>query len=160
MANNKNSNYKYLNNTKVTLPLNETATGTASTNGIRIDGVLTAFRTELQAGSWLVDLTNDEIRQVDSVVSDTVAYLTEPFTADLVLGAFEIIKKTNCNVVSISVQVLSGAAADAYVDGELFPKGASMTFSKDSRDTNRSKDFVDPIVFDATGTTAMVQFMK
>lgn len=159
MANNKNSNYKYITD-KRTVPFNETATGTASTNGKRVDGVATAFKTELQAGSWIVDLTNDEIRQVDNVVSDTVAYLTEAFTLDLVLGAFEIIKNSNCAVVSISVQVLSSAATDIAIDGETFPKGASITFSKDSRDTTKSKDFVDPIILDATGSTAMLLIMK
>lgn len=159
MANNKNSNYKYITD-KRTVPFNETATGTASTNGKRVDGVATAFKTELQAGSWIVDLTNDEIRQVDNVVSDTVAYLTEAFTTDLVLGAFEIIKNSNCAVVSISVQVPSGAATDAEVDGETFPKGTSLTFSKDSRDSNKSKDFIDPIIVDATGTSVQVLFMK
>lgn len=159
MANNKNSNYKYIND-KRTVPFNDTATGTASTNGKRVDGVATLFRTELQVGSWIVDLPNDEIRQVDRVDSDTVAYLTEAFTTDLVLGAFEIIKNSNCNVVSISVQVPSGAAANAYIDGEVFIKGTSLTFSKDSRDTNKSKDFIDPIIVDATGTSVQVLFMK
>lgn len=160
MANNKNSNYKYVDNDKITVPFNETATGTASTNGIRIDGVATLFQTELQPGSWVVDLANNEIRQVVRVASDTVAYLSEAFSFDLALGSFEIIKKKNCGVVSISVQVLSSAASDITIDGETFPKGSSMTFSKDSRDTNKSKDFIDPIILDATGSTAMLLIMK
>lgn len=159
MANFKNTNYFYITD-KRTIPFNETATGTCSTNGIRVNGVGTAFRSEMRAGSWLVDLTNDEIRQVDQVESDTVAYLKQAFTSDLAIGAFQIIKATSTQVVSISVQVPSSAATGALVDGETFPKGTSLTFSKDGRDSNKSKDIVDPIIVDATGTGVQVLIMK
>lgn len=159
MANYKNTNYAYITD-KRTVPFNETATGTCSTNGERVDGVGTAFRSEMRAGSWLVDLANDEIRQVDRVESDTLAYLKQAFTSDLTIGAFEIIKATETQVVSISIQIPSGAAGNAEVDGSTFPKGTSMTFSKGDRDGNKSKDFVDPIIVDATGTAAQILIMK
>lgn len=159
MANFKNTFYDLITD-KRTIPYNETATGTCSTNGTRVDGVGTLFRSEMRSGSWLVDLTNNEIREVDSVESDTVAFLKQAFTSDLASGAFEIIKATEAQVVSIGVQVPSSAAADAELDGSVFAKGTSLTFSKDSRDGNKSKDFIDPIIVDASGTSVQVLIMK
>lgn len=157
----KNSNYKYFNDIQSSVPLSTEGTGTISTEGDAVIGVGTLFTTELPKGSWVIDYANNELRQVVRVDSDTRAYLAEPFTSDLAaLSVLDKIHTMDCDAVSISVQVLSSAAANITIDGETFPKGASITFSKDSRDRSGKRDLVDPIIVDATGSTAMVLIME
>lgn len=161
IVNYKNTIYKYLDDVKTTIPESITGTGTIETIGTRVIGTGTAFRSEIRKGSWIVDLTQDEIREVDSVESDTVAYIKQAFSADLpALTLLDKISATETSVVAISAQVPSSAAADATMDGEILPKGTSITFSKDSRDGNKSKDFIDPVIIDASGTTVQVLIMK
>lgn len=160
-VNYKNSNYKYLSNEIVSAPLSSVGTGTVSSDDKALIGVGTLFTTEIPKGSWVIDFANNELRQVDRVESDTLAYLTEAFSTDLAaLSQLDKIHSMDCNAVSISVQVLSSAAADITIDGEIFPKGASITFSKDSRDRSGKRDLVDPIIIDATGSTAMLLIME
>lgn len=157
----KNSNYKYFNDIQSSVPLSTEGTGTISTEGDAVIGVGTLFTTELPKGSWVIDYANNELRQVVRVDSDTRAYLAEPFTSDLAVSSvLDKIHAKDCNAVSISVQVLSSAATNISIDGETFPKGASITFSKDSRDRSDKRDLVDPIIVDATGSTAMVLIME
>lgn len=160
-VNYKNSQYKYLDNEVVSAPLSSVGSGTVSSDGKALIGVGTAFTTEIPKGSWVIDFSNNELRQVDRVESDTLAYLTEAFSTDLsVSSQLDKIHTMDCDAVSISVQVLSSAAANITIDGETFPKGASITFSKDSRDRSGKRDLVDPILIDATSTTAMLLIMK
>lgn len=161
IVNYKNTIYKYIDNAKTTIPESITGTGTIQTIGTRVIGTGTAFKSEIQKGSWIVDLTQDEIREVDSVESDTVAYIRQAFSSDLAaLTALDKISSVDTMVVAISAQVPSSAATDAEIDGEVFPKGTSITFSKGDRDGNKSKDFIDPIILDATGTTVQILIMK
>ncbi len=155
MTNFKTTIYKLITD-KRTIPFNSNGTGTIETKGSAVFGTGTAFKTEMPAGSWLVVENDDELRYVERVDSDTKAFLSQGFTSDISAGATpSIIPRKDVNVVAISIQILSGLE-DGEVDGEVFPNGSSMTFTKESRDKSGKRDVIQPIIVDATGTEMQV----
>lgn len=151
----KNSNY-FLITDKRTIPFNQAGTGTLKTVGTTVLGTGTLFATEMPAGSWVVDLTQDEVRRVTRVDSNTRAYLSQEFTVDLAAStAVDLIPRNNDRAVSISVQIPAGSG-DGEIDGQVMPEGTSLTFSKDSRSHSGGRDLVDPIIVDATGTEMQI----
>jgi hypothetical protein len=157
--NNKNSIY-YVSTINQTVPLSTIQTGTIETLDSAVVGTGTKFKTEMPAGSWLVDLTQNEIRKVKDVESDVLAYVDAPFTLDLAaLTALNVILAKDAKCVSIALQVPAGGAA-ATLDGYPFPAGTSVAFSKDSRDHSAARDLVDPVIIDASGTSVQVLIQK
>lgn len=155
MANFKNSNYFTVTG-KQTVPANANGTGTIETVGKAVKGTGTLFTTEMPVGSWLVDESQDEIRIVTSVTSDTLAYVSNPFTTDIpALTTPSIIAAKDAKAVSIAVAIPAGLAA-GEIDGVAFAGGSSIAFSKDSRDHSASRDLVDPLIVDGTGTTMQI----
>lgn len=159
MANYKNTVYNLITD-KRTLPYNSAGTGTISTAGAFVVGVGTLFTTEMPRGSWLVDESQNEVRYVLSVDSDTKAILSQAFTVNLAaLTTPSIIHAKDTNVVSIALSCPSTASADPTIDGVSFPKGNTVSFSKDSRDNSGKRDMVDPIILDASATVSGVLIM-
>lgn len=158
MANFKNTIYEYTT-TKRTVPLSGTKTGTCITEGTIVTGTGTSFLSEMPAGSWLVDLSANEIRKVIRVDSDTSAVLQQAFTVDLASAAPDVILASDLNIVTISLSIPTGGA-NGEIDGVTFPVGQSITFSKDGRSTSSTRDFIDPLIVDATGTTMMILISK
>ncbi len=166
MSNSKNTEYFLLDDEKRTLPFNETGTGTLSTNKLGVIGVNTLFMTELSNGAWLVDITNNEVRRVIRIDSDTYAILDEPFTNDLpALSIVDYIpgwKKNARNlsyVIPVYKQDMTTQNPWGEVDGEDFPPGLPMSFSKENRDRSSSMDLVNPVFLDATGTQMAASVM-
>lgn len=157
MSNQKNNFYNLITD-KRTVPFNETGTGTIETNKLGIIGTGTAFKTELKRGAWIVDLTNNEIRKVESVESDTYAILVSAFSTDIAAASpLDYIPawKGNAREISIIIPLTDqgGTANDwGQVDGEDFPPGLPYTISKSSRDDSSVMDVVNPIIVDATDT--------
>lgn len=161
MANYKNSNYLFITGNQ-TVPASANGTGTIQTVGNKVIGTGTLFLTEMPAGSWLVDLSQDEIRRVvfDSTETNTQATLEQAFTSDIAaLTTPNIISKEDANVVSISVQIPAGQD-NGTLDGQNFPSGTSVTFSKDSRDRSSARDLIDPVIVDATDTQMQILILK
>lgn len=159
MANYKNTQY-YLITDKRTIPFNSNKTGTISTSGKWVIGVGTSFSTEMPMGSWLVDESQNEIRYVEAVDSDTKALLSQPFTIDISGGTTpSVISRKDAAVVSIALSCPSTASANPTIDGVSFPKGTTISFSKDSRDRSGKRDLVDPIILDASSTVTGVSVM-
>lgn len=155
MANFKNSLY-YLVTDKRTVPANANATGTIKTVGTAVIGTNTLFKTEMPIGSWLVDESQDEIRQITRVESDTLAYFGNAFTSDISLGTTpSVIHSKDAKPVSIAVSI-PASANDGEVDGATFTKGSSLSFSKDSTGRSDARSLVNPIIVDGTGTTIQV----
>ncbi len=155
MANFKNTIY-YVASTKQTVPLSSTKTGDITTLGAAVIGVGTLFTTELPIGSWVVDLAQDEIRQVVTVTSDTLAYMTNAFSSDLNSTPLEAISAKDAKVVTISVAIAAAGAA-GEIDGSALPAGVPITFSKDSRDRSAARDLVDPIIIDGAAVLVAIQ---
>lgn len=156
MTNFKNSKYESIT-TKRSVPLSAAMTGVATTQGIHVIGVGTSFKDEVPKGSWIVDLTSDELRKVVRVESDTEAILDFAFSSDLASAALQVIHKNDTNVTEISVIIplVDAAGADnafGEIDGVVFPSGLPFELSKSSRDDSSSQDFIDPIIVDGEGT--------
>ena len=109
-TNYKNSFYDYITGHQ-TVPAAGTKTGTCVTLGTGVTGSGTLFKTEMKAGSWLVDLTNNEIIKVVRVESDTLAYIDHAFTSPLASAAPSVIVESDTNICTISVAIPASAAA-------------------------------------------------
>jgi hypothetical protein len=159
MANYKNTDY-YAITGKETIPVSANKTGTIETVGKAVKGDGTLFMTEMQAGSWLIDLAQDEMRKVVRVESDTLAFLDNAFTADLAaLTTPSVISRTSLNLKSISVSI-SPLLADGEIDGVVFNAGAAMAWAKNGMDDRGIYSFVDPVIADGTGTVINVAILK
>ncbi len=156
----KNSFYDYISGNQ-TVPASTTGTGTITTLGKAVIGVGTKFATEMPAGSWIFNSASSpqEVRRVVTVTSDVLAYLSEAFTADIASIAPKIIKQEDAKCVSIAVSIMA-ASANGVLDGKVFPAGASVAFSKDSRDSSSQRDLVDPLIVDASGTNMLILIQR
>lgn len=140
---------------KRSIPFNSAGTGTIATHGIAIVGTGTLFKTEMPAGSYLVDLTAWELFKVYRVDSDTLAFLEIAFTADIAPGTSpEIIKAFQCKVKEISLST----AGSILLNNKAFT--GSDTIGKTGNSKSSRNDLIDPIIVDATGTTLQVQIIN
>ena len=162
MADIKNDTRYLISNTKQTIPLSANQTGTIATNGIYITGVGTKFRTldQLQRGGWLVDLTQDTVRKIDTVLSDTQAILVKAFPSDIVAGTTpNVIASSQLAMKQISYYI-DGALTDGAIDGVALKAGTAETFGKTGSVLRDGFAFVDPVVADATGTVITVNILR
>ncbi len=157
----KNTVYYVIDDEKQTIPASVIRTGTLSTVGETVIGDDdTLFETEMPAGSWLVDIDNNEVRYVHRVDSNKMAYILGAFSSDLSASSdVNVIAKVDMDAVAISVQVPTGMS-DAEIDGETFYNGTCLTFGKESRDHSGKRDLIDPIVADATSTVIAVSILR
>lgn len=139
-----------------TFPASATKTGTITvpTTNTTVIGVGTLFTTELQVGGWICDIAHDEIRQITAIKSDTQLAIDHVFTNALAAAALKYVGPSD------SVELSVVFAATGKVDGVSFPGNVGIAFSKASRDRSGQRDFVDPIIVDATGTTAYLFQLK
>lgn len=160
MANFKNTNV-YKVTTKTTVPAPTAGTGTIVTAGISVKGTSTLFRSggELQKGAWIVSIGADELRQVVSVESDTLAILSNAFSSDITTSTPSIIKTTDLNIKTISVGILSGLT-DGEIDGVAFVNNTSYTFEKNGNSRDNFKSFIDPIIIDGDSTIIDVEIVR
>lgn len=153
MANYTNTPYDNISN-KRSIPYSASNTGTIGTQGIAVEGVSTLFLTEMLAGAVIVDLTNWEWRKVVRVDSNTLAYIEKPFTADLANGTTpNVIPHTTSRAKGIYIST-PGAA---FIDNKAFT--GALALDKAANEKSGRRDFVDPIIVDATGTTMQVEII-
>ena len=139
-----------INDTIQTLPYYNSGTGTYATFGKGIEGTSTKFLTELAGGSWLFDGT--EVRRVEKVVTDTLAYLEDGFSTDIVAGSTPlIIDAKEAQMKSVSVAVPLGQPS-ATVDGFELLAGRPETMSKLGNNRYGRQDFVNPIIVNGNST--------
>ncbi len=161
-TNYKNDNFYQITDDKQTVPLSVDVTGTISTTGLYITGVGTKFMTnsELKRGFWVTDLTNNEIRKVDSVLDDTTATLENAFTTDIVAGTTpNVIFATSLNIKKLSVAI-NPVLTNGAVDGTPLVAGSTLSFGKESKDNTNAFSYIDPIIADATGTVMDVTILR
>ena len=157
MANNKNSFFDSITD-KRTVPYNQALTGTyaIAAGSKNVVGTVTRFITELKKGDWLIDLTNDEIRRVTSIQSNTLATIDSAFTNAI---AAETDFTPASRLVEISVVIPSGVAP-GEIDGKALPAGTPVSWGKGSREGSAVRDLVDPIIVDAVGSSMLVQTLE
>ncbi len=139
---------------KRSIPFNSNGTGTIVTHGIAVVGTGTAFTTEMSAGSYLVDLANNEVRRVYRVDSDTLAFLEVAFTADITASTPEIIANYQCKVKEVEL-VTAGAC---FIDGVAFT--GSKKIDKLGNSKSGRPDLIEPFVVDASATTMAVTIVN
>src|SRR5438874_919813 len=86
-------------------PLSTTVTGTATTSGVYVTGIGTAFLTELHNYDWLLDaVTNKELRKVISVQDNTHCIIDSKFTADITVAqALRRVLKPASKAININI---------------------------------------------------------
>ncbi len=153
-----------LDNVKSTAPLYGVGTGTISTNKLGLIGSGTVFKTQLEAGAFIVNFSTDEIVRVVEVVSDVYAILEKQFTSEITAASpMNYIPKYKSNVreigVIIPVYQEDNTTENTWgvVNGASTPPGVGVNFSKANRDRSSRMDMVYPIIVDATSTQALVE---
>lgn len=156
-VNYKNTKFSVITG-KQTVPESTSATGTIVTSGITVTGTGTKFLSQMMAGSWIYSSTLGEVRKVVRVDSDLVAYIDKAFGANLASTALLIIPEANTHVVTMTLIATQGSPT---IDGIAYGGvGATsvpvITLTKEGRSTSSTRDFIDPVVVDATGCSMTV----
>lgn len=153
-----NNNLTYVQTTKDTVPAKTAlAAQTIETVGTKVIGTDTAF-SQLNEGDYILDLANDEMRIIDTVVSSTEAYLKSAFTSNLAAGtALEMIFKKDF-VKEINIENVD--AGTATVDGQNLAAGKKISFSKIANRLSSKRGFIDPVILDATSSDCLVTTLK
>ena len=138
---------------KRSLPYNISGTGTVETFGVAIVGVGTLFTSEMKAGSYLVDLDQNECRKVVRVDSDAKAFLEIPFTSNLASGTPQIIPWYASGPKLISVY----SSGNYELNGETITGG--VTAEKTGNDRSGRRDLTEPVVIDATASGAQIEIL-
>lgn len=111
-----------------TLPKSRSLTGTvtANTTSVVVQGTSTEFLAEIKAGDFLYDATNDQLRRINYVNSDTELVLYSPFDTALTAAT---VKATKGNARQISVAASGGdiVIVDGYGNTSAIKDGSSLT---------------------------------
>jgi len=152
MANQKNTFIDTITD-KRCIPYNSTKTGTIQTVGKEVVGTGTLFLTQCKVGDWLVDLTQNEIHKIISVSDNFSMHIQEAFAVDLPALTAVVTVPRFPQAKEISVLIPFGSP-NGLIDGKTLYAGVPYDTSKLSRSKSTGYDFVDPIIIDASGTTA------
>lgn len=135
-----NNQHGVYDNVKDTFPQSTSLTGTVSAvnNKALIKGVGTAFSSELQVGEWLFDTTNNEIRQIGSIQSDTELTLREPFSNALSGATVKRVPRQTYRLISWSID----SVGTAKIDNIEFPVSKSGAIGIDVEARVRPKPFI------------------
>lgn len=136
-------------NEKDTFPLSSAPTAGTISTGTRKDfivGSSTVFLTDLEKGDYIWDTTNDELREVVGVVSNTEVYLDREFTNALSGAAFKIVPKNIYRTMSWAID----AADTAEINGIEFPASTSESLENDKPNFEGGGRRLSPILIDCT----------
>tara|TARA_R110002126_G_scaffold217897_2_gene363682 strand:+ start:400 stop:888 length:489 start_codon:yes stop_codon:yes gene_type:complete len=155
-TNYKNTKFSVITG-KQTVPASTPATGTIDTSGITVIGTGTEFLSEMMAGSWIYSSTLGEIRKVVRVDSDLVAYIDKAFGSDLASIALFIIPESDTHIVTMTLIATGGTPTiDGIAYGGALTSIPVITLTKEGRSTSSTRDFIDPVIVDATGGSMTV----
>lgn len=140
-----------------TFPASATKTGTISiaAGETTVIGTGTLFTSELQNLGWICDIAHDEIRKITQIKDDTTLAIDHPFSNVITGAALKYVGPSDSVELSILFSAVPGK-----IDGVTYPANVGIALSKASRDTSAQRDFVDPVIVDATGTTAYLYQIK
>ena len=138
---------------KRSLPYNVAGTGTVVTHGIAVVGTGTLFKSEMMAGSYLVNLSTNQAVRVYRVDSDTIAFLEKPFTVDFASATPQIIPTFASQPKLISMF----SNGDYDVNGNTVTGG--VTAEKTGNDRSSRRDLIKPIVIDATAGSVQIEIL-
>jgi hypothetical protein len=128
-----------------TAPKSTSVSGTVSSFGTSrvITGSGTSFLSEVNGGDYIVNLTTNELRQVDFIISDTEIILKTAFATPFT-GA--TVRATKGDSLEISVGAAGGdiPIIDKFDNVSSIVDGSSLTPRPDYRDA------VSPFIIQAT----------
>jgi len=154
----KNTVYYPITGVADTVPASSTGTGTMAVTGKGVIGTGTAFKTELERGSWIVDFAQGEIRKVTDIDSDGLAYIDKPFSLNIAAStALTYIKHSDLNMKELSIYADS---TDAVLDGETLQANVGVDLGKSGNSRQGLTSFIDPVIVDATGTVVYVLILR
>jgi hypothetical protein len=139
---------------KRSVPFDSDGTGTISTYGTAIVGTGTKFSTELQAGSYLVNLATNEAIKVYRQDLDTTAWLEKPFTSDITSATPRIITKAQAKVKEIKLQT----SGSCFINGVAFT--GTEDYNKNGDHKSGRPNLIEPIIVDATGASMTVDIIN
>lgn len=142
--------------TKDTAPASSAFSPTVTTNGVRY--TLSGASTDLKVGDWLVDLSQNTVRQVVAVKTNTTGNLSAAFPSDLVAATVNRIEARDSQAFVVSVAADKGG--DITVNGTTISSGSSVTFETPALDAATGSKFVTPVVVDGSVNNATVLVMK
>lgn len=135
-------------------PVSGTGTITAAAGSRDVSGSSTLFTTELNAGDFVIDLTNHEMRKITAIGSATALNIDHGFTN--VQTAVSLKSIPSSRVVKIDAYTTSGGKINTVTipPAQVWPVG-----DKSSRENQHSPiDFCDPIFVDGTGGTVTISY--
>ncbi len=141
----------------VTFPASSNKTGTIdiAAGETSVIGTNTLFSSELLVNGWICDIAHDEIRKITQIKNDTLLAIDHPFSNAQVAATLVYIEPSN------SVDLMVVFAGDGgTIDGVPVPANVGISANKSGRDMSGEKDFVDPVIVNATGTSAFLFQLK
>ena len=148
---NKNP-FDTLDNAKDSIPRSTALTGTITSLGNAISGSGTDFQAELEIGTFIVSLAQNEVRRIIEIDPNTqYAEIDSPFTVDITV-AIALIAVPLADVALRELSLLNQGAVDGEVEGSTFTVNQAITWNANDSDARGQHGFIEPKVADATGT--------
>lgn len=115
-------------------------------------GTGTTFLADLKIGSWILDLSNKEVRKVVRIISDTVCEIDYAFSNAVSGATFRYIPPSRYKGINVYFSATGSIDGVATVADQNYPfqKGSSGLKS------SASSDFIAPLVIDPGAGTATV----
>lgn len=142
-------------NEKETFPVSVAPTSGTISTGTRKDfivGASTVFLTDVEVGDYIWDTTNDELRKVVGVLSNTEIYLEKEFTNALSADPFKIVPKNVYRTMSWAIDAVG--AAD--INGITFAASMSETLENNKPNGEGGGRRLSPILIDCTANANIV----
>lgn len=153
-----NKTVRVVTNDKLAVPFTTAGTGTIAVTGTGIVGDANClFLTELRAGSWLVDLDNDEFRVVARVDNNNVAHLKQAFSSDITEGSsFIYIPQSKATPREVSLAAQTGTFDLTTNETTTVPEGAIITDSRINGYDLSKPYVVNPCIVDVPADSTVI----
>lgn len=132
-----------------TIPANTTKTGTISSTGARVTGTSTLFKTFSQVRKGDFIFSQNQVRRVEAIYSDTIIGINAAFVPDLSAVAFKVIR----HLPDVKVSILNTGGAVAKIstmtsDDQDLGQGVEISYE--------SNNSVGPIAYNPNGAILVV----
>lgn len=153
-----NKTVRVVTNDKIAVPFTKIGTGTIEVTGTGVKGDAdTLFLTELRAGSWLVDLDNDEFRVIARVDNNNVAHLEQAFSANITAGSsFIFIPQPKAFPREVSLAAQTGTFDLTTNETTTIPEGAIITDSRINGYDLSKPYVVNPCIIDVPTDSVVI----
>lgn len=145
---------EYTLTTLDTVPASVSKSGTVDiAAGSRwVVGTATSFKSDksIVEGDWI--FVGGELSRIERIVSDTSMYLEDPIVGPIVAQPLVTVKASRAREISLA----NIGGAGALINGNAFAAGVVKTYGETEWYGGAQRDFPDPMIVDASGTTVEV----